>query len=113
MIYTYPNVLVDNVVDGDTFDAMVDLGFETFKRVRFRLKGINCPEVHGITKPEGLHAKSRTTELVLNKRVTVECHEYEKFGRSLAIVRGIPGYPVEQTLNTKLLEEGLAIPYMV
>jgi micrococcal nuclease len=40
---TYPAVLV-RVVDGDTVDLDVDLGFRVHGRLRFRLKDINCPE---------------------------------------------------------------------
>jgi len=42
--YTYKAV-VDRIVDGDTFDAHVDLGFTVFVKVRFRVKGIDTPEI--------------------------------------------------------------------
>ena len=32
------------IVDGDTIDVMVDLGFETWVKKRVRLYGIDCPE---------------------------------------------------------------------
>ena len=38
------NAQVLKVVDGDTIDAMVDLGFNTWKKVRIRMYGINAPE---------------------------------------------------------------------
>ena len=38
------NAKVERVVDGDTVDAMVDLGFSTHKKVRIRMMGINAPE---------------------------------------------------------------------
>ena len=41
-MYTY-NATVTKVVDGDTIDALVDLGFDTWKQVRIRLNGINTP----------------------------------------------------------------------
>ena len=42
-MYTY-NAKVDRVIDGDTVDALVDLGFDTWKNVRIRFQGIDAPE---------------------------------------------------------------------
>ena len=42
-MYIY-NAKLGRVVDGDTVDATVDLGFDTWKKVRIRLVGINTPE---------------------------------------------------------------------
>ena len=50
------NATVTRVVDGDTIDAIVDLGFSTFKKVRIRMHGINAPE-------------SRTRDLEEKKKV--------------------------------------------
>ena len=38
------NATLVRVVDGDTVDALVDLGFDTWKKVRIRMYGINTPE---------------------------------------------------------------------
>lgn len=43
--YTYKAV-VDRIIDGDTFDAHVDLGFTVMVKVRFRLKGVDTPEIY-------------------------------------------------------------------
>ena len=42
-MYTY-NAKLDRVVDGDTVDALVDLGFDTWKKVRIRLHGLDAWE---------------------------------------------------------------------
>ena len=42
-MYKY-NAKLDRVVDGDTVDALVDLGFDTWKKVRIRMHGMNAPE---------------------------------------------------------------------
>ena len=42
-MYTY-NAKVVKIVDGDTIDALVDLGFDTWKQVRIRMHGMNAPE---------------------------------------------------------------------
>jgi len=45
-LYEYNAKIVD-VVDGDTFDLEVDLGFKIFHKVRVRLLGIDTPEKRG------------------------------------------------------------------
>ena len=44
MIYIYKASLI-RVVDGDTVELMIDLGFDTSRRERFRLYGIDAPEM--------------------------------------------------------------------
>lgn len=41
---------VKRVVDGDTLDLEIDLGFKTFLHVRVRLHGVNTPETFGVKK---------------------------------------------------------------
>jgi micrococcal nuclease len=54
LIYIYKADLI-RVVDGDTVDLMIDLGFDTFRHERFRLYGIDAPEMN---TPEGKDAKA-------------------------------------------------------
>ena len=54
MIYIYKAELV-RVVDGDTVDLDIDLGFDTSRKERFRLYGIDAPEMN---TPEGKEAKA-------------------------------------------------------
>ena len=42
-MYTY-KIKLDRVVDGDTIDAMIDLGFDVSIKKRIRFMGINTPE---------------------------------------------------------------------
>ena len=61
------NARVTKVVDGDTIDAMVDLGFGTWKKVRIRMHGINAPESRTRNleeKKKGLAAKARLIEML-------------------------------------------------
>ena len=44
MIYIYKAELI-RVIDGDTVDLVIDLGFDTFRHERFRLYGIDAPEI--------------------------------------------------------------------
>lgn len=62
MTDTYQRTItVTRVIDGDTIEADTDLGYHTLLRgVQYRLARINCPEMTGTTKGEGLAAKIYT-----------------------------------------------------
>ena len=65
-MYEY-NAKVDRVVDGDTIDCTIDLGFSTWKKIRVRMEGINTPESRTRDKEEkkrGLAAKNRLVEIL-------------------------------------------------
>ena len=89
------NARVIKVVDGDTLDLDIDLGFGVTQRHRIRLagpgcKGFNAPEVRGEEKEEGMRAK----ELLVEKfeffpDVVIQTfQEKGKYGRYIACVRG-------------------------
>lgn len=111
-LYTY-RAKCTNVVDGDTIDADVDLGFDVWIKSRFRLLGVDTPETYGVKKDSaeyaaGMLAKARTIELILNKLITIvtEKDRTEKYGRYLATV-----YVDGVSLNETLIKEGLAAIY--
>ena len=61
------NAVLDRVVDGDTVDATIDLGFDTWKKTRIRFYGINAPESRTRDleeKKKGLSAKARLIEIL-------------------------------------------------
>ena len=65
-MYEY-NAEVLRVVDGDTIDVLIDVGFSTFKKERVRLHGINTPECRTPDleeKKKGLAAKDRLETLI-------------------------------------------------
>ena len=65
-MYTY-NIEVSKVIDGDTIDAVIDLGFDVTIKKRIRFMGINTPECRTRDKEEkkrGLAAKQRVAELL-------------------------------------------------
>jgi micrococcal nuclease len=86
-MYTY-NAKVDRVVDGDTVDALVDLGFDTWKKVRIRLYGLDAWESRTRDldeKKKGLAAKQYLIDQLEsndNKFVLVS-HGVGKYGRCL------------------------------
>jgi micrococcal nuclease len=119
-MYQY-DAIITEVVDGDTVTAEVDLGFRTKMTDRFRLYGINAPELKLDTKIAGEAAKNRLKELILGKRVTLHTFKdrQEKYGRFLAEIFITINDPVafEQkrfvSVNRMLVEEGHAVNYML
>lgn len=99
---------VTNVVDGDTVDIDVDLGFHMRSLQRFRLIGINCPEVHGATRTEGLAASAYVRTTLLGQLVRIRTEKSDDFGRWLARV-----YLGQVDFNQSLIDGGFAVPYMV
>lgn len=63
---------VKRVVDGDTYDMIVDLGFYVYHKIRVRLRGVDTPEVFGKNaSPEGTWASDFVKELIEGKVVTI------------------------------------------
>lgn len=107
--YVY-NALVTNVVDGDTIDATVYLGFYVAASIRFRLKGINTPEMNDsdpVIREAAQRAKKRVQDLILNKQVSLRSFKTDKYGRWLADIY----LDQNSTINNLLINEGLAVAY--
>jgi micrococcal nuclease len=102
---------VRRVVDGDTVDVAVDLGFYTIAVLRFRLDGINAPELHAQDLGErarGIAARDRLAQMLpAGALVTLRSMKTEKYGRWLAQVIAADGTDVA----AQLLIEGLAARY--
>ena len=106
--YTY-NAIVTDVIDGDTIDCSVDLGFTVTVNVRFRLYGLDTMETRDkdATKKElGLKAKLLAAETLVGNHIQLRSHKTDKYGRWLAEVF-IDG----KSFNQRLLDEGLAVSY--
>ena len=113
---------VDRVVDGDTIDCTIDLGFKTWKKVRVRLEGINTPESRTRDleeKERGLAAKNRLQEILEynDNQCTLKVSGLGKFGRALATVFVQHLSPVSTdsitltNVNQQLITEGHAVEY--
>ena len=107
------NATVVKVVDGDTIDAMVDLGFGTWKKVRIRMHGINDPESRTRDleeKKKGLAAKARLIEMLEEneKHFILISHGVGKFGRCLGEIY-VKGH--NTSLNKQLISEGHGTEY--
>ena len=105
---------LDRVVDGDTCDALIDLGFDTWVKKRIRFKGVDTWECRTRDKEEkvkGLAAKAFTRDLLENSddgKFALRSHGVGKYGRVLGelFVKG-----KTKSINDLLLENGHAYEY--
>jgi micrococcal nuclease len=105
---------VEKVVDGDTMDLSIDLGFDIFYASRVRLLGIDTPESRTRDleeKKRGLAAKDRVLELCpVGSSVILKTSKdgKGKFGRILGSI-----YPENEvnSVNDILVNEGHAVAY--
>ena len=112
-LYTYKAKIL-SVYDGDTVTADIQLGFYVIAhKVKLRLYGINTPEIRGgtaETKKAGITARDWLREKVTGKEVTVKSFGKGKYGRWLTELY-LDGE--ETSLNQQLIDQGLAVPYLV
>jgi len=112
-MYTY-HATVDRVVDGDTMDLIIDLGFKITTNQRIRLRGINTPETYNVKKDseeykKGMEAKEyvlKRMEENQNKVIIETEKDVGKYGRYIGIIRMADS---DQSLNDELVNKGLAV----
>ena len=105
---------LDRVVDGDTCDALIDLGFDTFVKKRIRFYRVDTWESRTRNKEEkvkGLAAKAYVKDLLENSddgKFSIISHGVGKYGRVLGeiFVKG-----EEKSVNELLKENGHAYEY--
>lgn len=108
-MYEYKAKVV-KVIDGDTVDLDIDVGFNITIRQRVRLMGIDTPESRTkdlAEKEKGLKAKHLTEECALKAKDTVvKTYKDDKYGRMLVdlICDGV-------NVNKKLIDAGFAWSY--
>ena len=110
---------LERVIDGDTVDALIDLGFDTWVKKRIRYKGIDTWESRTKDLNEkklGLAAKDRNKELLESVSskpgyFRLKSHGVGKYGRVLGeiFVKDIEG--IEYNVNQTLIDEGHAYEY--
>jgi micrococcal nuclease len=109
IMYQYRAKII-KVYDGDTVTAMVDLGFYHFQQMKFRLYGIDTPELRGEERERGLVVRDIVRSMILDKEVIINSYKdkQEKYGRYLAnIIIG------DIDLNKWLVDNGHAKEYML
>ena len=118
-MYNY-NAICTRVVDGDTVDAMIDLGFGVHVKKRIRLAGINAPESRTRDKQEkilGLAAKDRLIAMMegADNKFELESQELGKYGRVLGKLHidRLDGKDLitKTCINDCLVKEGYATEY--
>ena len=102
------------VVDGDTADAMIDLGFKTWVKARIRFMGVDAWESRTRNleeKKKGLAAKAYVKDLLENSdegKFALKSYGVGKYGRVLADLF-VKGH--ESSVNQLLIENGHAYEY--
>ena len=119
-MYQY-NVSVIKVVDGDTIDVDIDLGFGmTYKKQRVRLMGIDTPESRTRDLEEkkfGKASKKHLKKLLESaERISLISHDKGKFGRILGEIyihfnEGHPVYGTEINVNQQMIDDHHAVEY--
>ena len=110
---------LDRVVDGDTVDALIDVGFDIWSKKRIRFKGVDTWESRTRNLEEkalGLKAKARTKELL--EKVSsksgyfrIKSYGLGKYGRVLADVFIMDKDGKQWNVNETLITEGHAYVY--
>jgi len=105
--------LVDRVIDGDTIDLLVDLGFKTMIHLRVRLYGVDTPELNSRDEEQRKLAKlaKRYVQKQCPEGSTVYLYAYKtgKYGRWLGTV--FNDADAEKSINDLLIDEKLARAY--
>jgi micrococcal nuclease len=115
-MYEYYVRKVENVVDGDTIDVLIDLGFDILFQSRVRLAGIDTPESRTSDKAEkvlGLESKEYLKKYLKDANSVIikteKMDSSEKYGRILGWVY-VNGDT--ESLNDKMINDGYAWGYM-
>lgn len=130
-LYWYKAKL-EKVVDGDTVDLLVDQGFGHFTKTRFRLLGINTPELKGETLKAGQEARAFLSSILspasVAGKIRIKSHRdgSDKYGRYLCELHVPLTYNnagdwksacfdtngIWTPLNPVLVKAGHAVPFM-
>ena len=117
-MYTY-KIDVLRVIDGDTIDANIDLGFDVSIKKRVRFMGVNTPESRTRDleeKARGLAAKDRVKQLLEGcDNIKLTSHGVGKYGRCLGelFIDTVDGKEclTLESINELLIKEGHAVEY--
>ena len=112
--FSYRVNKVIKVVDGDTIDVMLDLGFDIMYKSRVRLFGIDTPESRTrdlVEKKYGLMSKEYLKTALKNaEKIVIKTHKGEetgKFGRILGEI-----FCDGVNINQQMCDEHHAVPYV-
>lgn len=105
---------VDRIVDGDTIDITIDLGFKITTHQRIRLAGINTPETYNVKKDSEEYKKGYAAKQFVEQRISANNFEIQvetgkdtgKYGRYIGTIKLADN---ETPLNDELVEKGFAV----
>ena len=117
--YNFRVVAIDRVVDGDTIDVTIDLGFDLYKKERVRVAGVDTPEKR--TKDEEEKALGYDATHWLEERLAEVLDGSDDLVIRTELVGGVGKYgrllgwlyvgDAELSLNEQMIEEGYAWAY--
>jgi micrococcal nuclease len=106
---------ISRVVDGDTVDLMIDLGYEVWKHQRVRLDSMNAPEKRGSERSAGIAATHHLMEILdiatvssPDNTIIVESRQTrskDKYGRYVVTLYDHDG----RNLNQQMVKDGHAV----
>lgn len=110
--WTFEFAKIVNVVDGDTVDVEVDVGFRLRTAQRVRLYGIDTPELHdhdANTREAALAARTYMTKNYLQQPCRIATHKTDDFGRWLGLLYSYDVAAGWHCINKRLVEAGYAV----
>ena len=106
-VWRYDFVQLVRVIDGDTLELSIDMGNSIRWQGKFRLFGIDTPEVHGTTAQAGQAARAALAEMLTASGIDYcETYKPDKYGRWLVTI--IAG---GKNLSGEMVARGLAKQY--
>jgi len=118
-MFTY-KCTIERIVDGDTYDIFLDLGFAIYVKERVRLAGVDTPEIFGRNATdEGKTAKNFVADWVKSKADlpgyfvyrSLKYNAKDKYGRALGSIEWVSDDGSISVLSEELLNAGLAEIY--
>ena len=98
---------IESIYDGDTITCTVDCGFGVkLTKQKFRLFGINCPEMRGENKIKGKESRDALRAKLADKKILIKTVKDKKgkYGRYLGII-----YLGEENINDWIVENGYGV----
>jgi micrococcal nuclease len=111
-LYTYI-ATVHRVLDGDTAELTIDLGFTIYWRSTCRFYGVNAPEL--TAKDAGVRIRALESKrgvqdhLGVGQKIKIVSKDLDKYGRPLVDI--YCGEAMDFHLNQWLVDSGLAVKY--
>jgi micrococcal nuclease len=117
--YNFRVVEITKVLDGDTIDVVIDLGFDLYKKERVRVAGVDTPEKR--TKDEEEKELGYDATNWLKEKLEGAIHGDDELIVRTELVGGVGKYgrllgwlyigDAEVSLNEMMIEEGFAWSY--